>query len=512
MKLRELPVLIMDVQTSGFRPSSGRIIDFAWAVVNGREIIEPVREQQFEVEGEIPEKIRELVHCFKESEAHPSSRPRADLWFSTEFQAWQSERPDLGTAVIHGAQFEKAFLESLMAWPEKVICTQSLTRRFLADLPSANLRAVAGYFGHPVVGPNRALSFTLGTAAIWRGLLDRMLALGIETVDDLTARLESNPKKPRGAKRPFTYRLPDFERLHLPSTPGIYKMKTKAGDILYVGKATSLKSRVNSYFRGRKNRDRKKLEMLAQVWSIDVEECRTPLEAALLETDEIKRLDPPYNIALKVKDRRLIFYSRDFNSSASVQSAEHPYGPYRPGHFLEFLEATEVGAKGGDLSGIFFNPIALPILNEGFELFQSRWPKARLRERSFRDWLAFAVRLHRHFGGEPPTSPDSETAIVDADYVAGKFERLFRRAGGEWLRTRALNKALNVDVIYRFKGRELRLYVQHGEWKLKKQPNLSPKKFPWSELSVETYDRLAILLNELSRLNHRILRQREVET
>jgi hypothetical protein len=57
-----------------------------------------------------------------------------------------------------------------------------------------------------------------------------------------------------------------IKRLEFPNRPGVYRMLSQSGQVLYVGKATSLKSRVNSYFRGQKGRDRKKLEMLAQVW------------------------------------------------------------------------------------------------------------------------------------------------------------------------------------------------------------------------------------------------------
>ncbi|MFX6149426.1 nucleotide excision repair endonuclease, partial [Acinetobacter baumannii] len=76
--------------------------------------------------------------------------------------------------------------------------------------------------------------------------------------------------------------------LQLPDRPGIYRMLAQDGRVLYVGKATSLRSRVNSYFHG-KTQGKRKREMIAQVWDIQVTECGSALEAALLENEEIKR-------------------------------------------------------------------------------------------------------------------------------------------------------------------------------------------------------------------------------
>ena len=75
-------------------------------------------------------------------------------------------------------------------------------------------------------------------------------------------------------------------------------MLSQSGEVLYVGKATSLRSRVNSYFRGQKGPRPPQRDDRASLES-DATPCATPLEAALLESDEIKRLNPPYNVVLK---------------------------------------------------------------------------------------------------------------------------------------------------------------------------------------------------------------------
>ena len=78
-------------------------------------------------------------------------------------------------------------------------------------------------------------------------------------------------------------------RLALPDGPGVYRMLRISGDVLYVGKATSLHHRVNSYFRKQKGIHERTLEMLSQARDLSFVVTESPLEAALLEPDEIKR-------------------------------------------------------------------------------------------------------------------------------------------------------------------------------------------------------------------------------
>ncbi|MEJ6067963.1 GIY-YIG nuclease family protein, partial [Psychrobacter sp. 16-Bac2893] len=84
----------------------------------------------------------------------------------------------------------------------------------------------------------------------------------------------------------------------LPNLPGVYKMLGKNGDILYVGKAKSLKSRVNSYFA--KTIDHPKTRALvARIHNIETIITRSETEALLLEQNLIKEYRPPYNVLLR---------------------------------------------------------------------------------------------------------------------------------------------------------------------------------------------------------------------
>ena len=84
----------------------------------------------------------------------------------------------------------------------------------------------------------------------------------------------------------------------LPVRPGVYRMQDARGDVLYVGKARTLKSRVTSYTQVA--RLPKRLQrMVAQTRSMTIVTTRTEAEALLLEAQLIKRFRPAYNVLLR---------------------------------------------------------------------------------------------------------------------------------------------------------------------------------------------------------------------
>src|SRR5262249_15646153 len=84
----------------------------------------------------------------------------------------------------------------------------------------------------------------------------------------------------------------------LPNRPGVYHMIDRAGEILYVGKARSLKKRVANYARGIGHTNRL-AQMIADTASMEFVTTETESEALLLEANLIKRLRPRYNVLLR---------------------------------------------------------------------------------------------------------------------------------------------------------------------------------------------------------------------
>jgi excinuclease ABC subunit C len=85
----------------------------------------------------------------------------------------------------------------------------------------------------------------------------------------------------------------------MPSGPGVYLMKDERGQIIYVGKAVNLKSRVRSYFRNLSKLDGKTAMLVADIRDLEYFVTGSEQEALILELNLIKRHRPRYNIMLK---------------------------------------------------------------------------------------------------------------------------------------------------------------------------------------------------------------------
>ncbi|MDD3928133.1 MAG: excinuclease ABC subunit UvrC, partial [bacterium] len=99
-----------------------------------------------------------------------------------------------------------------------------------------------------------------------------------------------NNQSPQGVLREKVVRLPD--------RPGVYLMKDEAGDIIYIGKALSLRKRVSSYFRNGRRHDPKTVALVSRIADFDIIITDSEIEALMLECNLIKKHRPYYNILL----------------------------------------------------------------------------------------------------------------------------------------------------------------------------------------------------------------------
>ena len=84
----------------------------------------------------------------------------------------------------------------------------------------------------------------------------------------------------------------------LPGGPGVYRMLSPSGEPLYVGKARNLKRRVTTYTRPRRLPYRLQ-RMVSQTASLEIVTTHTEVEALLLESNLVKRFNPPFNVQLR---------------------------------------------------------------------------------------------------------------------------------------------------------------------------------------------------------------------
>lgn len=85
----------------------------------------------------------------------------------------------------------------------------------------------------------------------------------------------------------------------LPLLPGVYIIRDRAGEIIYIGKAKRLRTRVSQYFREGVPHDAKVTKMISHAFEFDVIVTQSEFEALVLECSQIKQHKPKYNILLK---------------------------------------------------------------------------------------------------------------------------------------------------------------------------------------------------------------------
>ncbi|RRI05988.1 excinuclease ABC subunit UvrC [Mesorhizobium tamadayense] len=137
----------------------------------------------------------------------------------------------------------------------------------------------------------------------------------------------------------------------LPNQPGVYRMMNAAGDVLYVGKARSLKKRVTNYAQGRFHTARIG-RMVRETATMEFVVTRTEIEALLLEANLIKRLRPRFNVLMR--DDKSFPYILLTGDHVSPGIYKHRGARSRKGdYFGPFASAGAVGRTINSLQRAF---------------------------------------------------------------------------------------------------------------------------------------------------------------
>jgi DNA polymerase-3 subunit epsilon len=329
--LDQLEVLVVDCQATAASPH-GHLLEIGWARVGATAAAARVHLIALPHHERIPPAVARITGI-SERMAREGVDARV-AWRELSVEAATLAQQPAPT-VIHFARFEQPFLHALAGGnpPLDLVCTHQIARRLLPDLPRCSLRALTGYFGHGVSALRRSADHVSATAFVWLELVRLLDAEGVKTWAALREWLTAPVRAARRPRR--IWPMPRDVRLSLPDAPGIYRMLRTGGDVLYVGKASSLRHRVNSYFRKQNGVPERLLEMLSQARAISFEVTPSALEAALVESDEIKRHRPPYNVALTVNERALWFASPDLGARSPRPSPRCPLGPFPSAETLD---------------------------------------------------------------------------------------------------------------------------------------------------------------------------------
>ena len=224
--------------------------------------------------------------------------------------------------VAHNARFDQRFLERQLLrlhgrrLREPPLCTAALARRLLEGRRRrVGLASLAEFFGVSTRPWHRALPDAEATAEVLLHLIGLAQGLGARRLSDL-----------RSLAAPRRRRVYDKRSLArgAPTRPGVYLFRDRHGQVLYVGRARDLRTRLRSYF----GSDRQRPSVEAALLALERIEWRvlgSELEAALEELRLIRELQPPANSRSRRKEHGV--YLRRRGSEFVVGKTASPLGP-----------------------------------------------------------------------------------------------------------------------------------------------------------------------------------------
>ncbi|CAH1001527.1 3'-5' exonuclease DinG [Neolewinella maritima] len=275
---------IVDIETTGSRASRARITEIGIVVFDGEKVTETF-ETLLDPEQYIPAGIVELTGITQEM---VKGKPKF-----YEVAKRIVELTEGRIFVAHNAKFDYGFLREEFGrlgytFSRRKLCTVRLTRKCFPGLKSYSLGKLIQHFGFTVEARHRALADAQATTE----LLQMCLA-----GEDCAAE----------AKRLINYgiketRLPKQIKLEqiteLPEETGVYYFHDANGDVVYVGKSTNIRKRIAQHFNDHTTKGSRIAEKVAD---ITYEITGSELVALLLESEEIKRLQPRINRAQRGK-------------------------------------------------------------------------------------------------------------------------------------------------------------------------------------------------------------------
>jgi DNA polymerase III subunit epsilon len=526
--LSELDVLALDCQAGGATPAYGDLLELGWAVCSAAGVRGPVNSRWIvpRTRRPISRAVRELTGWTEECVAMAVEERDAWAALASDVAKLSSSLARAPT-VIHFARFELPFLRDLHQrigggdeFPFDAVCVHAIGARLFPDLPRHNIRALAGFLGHSPELLRRCAGHVEATAFIWRALVPLLEQAGVKSWSELRAWLDSAPRQRRSQR---VYPLALERRKALPDRPGVYRFARKNGDILYVGKAASLKKRVAGHYSSRRGATERALEWLTQVQDVGYTETASILEAALLECDEIKRLDPPYNVHLRTGDRSAWYASRDLSDAAPRPDDRYCIGPLPSERALSALWAMIALAEGAEPSPLLRAVVlGVPVAFGPDEaLFDAGW-QGFAAERLHGDEPSAARRIARASRalwlerGRSEVDPGDDEAreLWDLARVRRRLERSLVQTGLLLRRARWL--ILLADATIGFRERNMTtaraLVISRGEIVERcelesvdavhalpvRRP--SARRSRLSSFDAAVYDRLRVLATEMRRV------------
>lgn len=275
---------IVDIETTGGRASRARITEIGIVIYDGEKVTETF-ETLLDPETYIPAGIVELTGITQEM---VQGQPKF-----YEVAKRIVELTEGRIFVAHNAKFDYGFLREEFGrlgytFSRRKLCTVRLARKCFPGLKSYSLGKLIEHFGFEVDARHRALADAQATT----DLLALCLA-GEDCQKEATRLINHGIKETRLPKQ-----IKLAQVMELPEETGVYYFHDANGDVVYVGKSNNIRQRIAQHFNDYTTKGSRIAEKVAD---ITYEITGSELVALLLESEEIKRLQPRINRAQRGK-------------------------------------------------------------------------------------------------------------------------------------------------------------------------------------------------------------------
>ncbi|QNN44149.1 exonuclease domain-containing protein [Pedobacter roseus] len=283
---------VVDIETTGGHASANGITEVAINIHDGNQIVESYT-TLINPKQPIPDYITALTGIDN------AMLKDAPTFADVALQIYQLLSDKI--FVAHNVNFDYSFLKHHLAAAGydlqcRKLCTVRLSRKLIPGKSSYSLGKLCTALQIPIQNRHRAAGDADATSILFNMLLDNDVEGIIPEMLKKTSKEQVLPPH-----------LDKASILRLPNQPGVYYFKDSKGKIVYVGKAKDLKKRVTSHFTGN-TPNRQRQEFLRNIHHVDFVTCGTELMALILEANEIKRLWPENNRAMKRYEHKYDLY------------------------------------------------------------------------------------------------------------------------------------------------------------------------------------------------------------
>ncbi|TCK08635.1 3'-5' exonuclease family protein [Marinobacterium mangrovicola] len=275
--------LVLDIQSTGARPSRDRIIDLALTLIE---------------DGQVRNQWHTLINPQQrvaDRTIAPLGIANGDLDAAPDFASIAPLLETMLTGRVllaHHARLQYAFLKQEfrragISFNARPICTLKLMRQLLPNQQDYSLNRLCSAFGIAVLQNSSATHNR-------DRLAELLIAIEREIPKEQLAAAYASQQRHRAL--PAAISKQDLDAI--PDQPGVYRFYGDNDRLLYVGKSVTLRSRILSHF-NQDHSDHREMRLAETVRRIEHELCLSDFSAQLLESEQIKTLSPAYNRRLR---------------------------------------------------------------------------------------------------------------------------------------------------------------------------------------------------------------------